>query len=71
MEVAGTFLQLPVMTRWKSRAFDSKKVGRYKKAMFPERSVKEIDSGKECKHRLDFRLVVAKFGNVSSEIAGR
>ena len=42
------------MTRWKSRAFDSQNVGRYKKAMFPERSVKEIDSGKECKRWLEF-----------------
>ena len=59
------------MTRWKSCAFDSKKVGRYKKAMFPERSVKVIDSGKERKCQLVFLLEVAKCGNVSNEVAGR
>ena len=28
-EVAGTFPEISVMTRWKSHAFDSEKVGRY------------------------------------------
>ena len=39
--------------------------------MFPERSVKVIDSGKESKCRLVFLLEVAKCGNVSKEVAGR
>ena len=32
-EVAGTFSEIPVMTRRKSHAFDSEKVGRYKSAI--------------------------------------